>query len=168
MTKRKSYSSSGQNRRHSGGGGGRRYSNNNRGRSGGGHRGGHRREPTAILPSPSIIQEYEYASEGAAKKILHMAELEQKHRQEWEGNYIRSQMRSYRLGQLFGFLVAISIIACVVHLAAEGNDFLASVVAVAGFLSLALSSIFTGQLRRRGRSYARRGRSRRPRRDSNK
>jgi uncharacterized membrane protein len=105
--------------------------------------------PQQILPSPTILQEYEYASDGAAARIIEMAEVEQDRRNEWELEYMRFYKKSLRLGQLFGFLLLVIIVLAVVSLANQGKDQVAQILAASAFLSVAIASIFSGGSMRR-------------------
>ncbi len=103
----------------------------------------------SVLPSPTVLQEYEYASDGAAARILEMAEVEQDRRNEWELEYMRFYKKSLRLGQLFGFLLLVIIVLAVVSLANQGKDQVAQILAVSAFLSVAIASVFSGGSMRR-------------------
>ena len=96
----------------------------------------------SVLPSPTILQEYEYATEGAADRILEMAEVEQDRRHEWEEEYLTFYKKSLRIGQLFGFVLLLSVVFSCVYLAVNGHEQLAVYLAVAGFFSVAFASLF--------------------------
>lgn len=96
----------------------------------------------SILPSPTILQEYEYATEGAADRILEMAEVEQDRRHDWEEEYLRFYKKSLRIGQLFGFVLLLSVILSCVYLATNGHEHVAVYLALIAFFSVALSSLF--------------------------
>jgi len=113
-----------------------------------GNRSGNSRRLYAALPPPHVLQEYEKLSEGATDRLLEMAEIEQAHRHDWEDDCLRAYTKSHRIGQLFGVIIALAIIAASVGLAVSGYSHTASVVAASGFLSLTINSIITLKTRR--------------------
>jgi uncharacterized membrane protein len=179
MTKRKVHSGPGNNRRH---GGHRRPSNNSqssnnqreareprepreqsthsRPRNNDNYRGNRSFQPQSILPSPAILQEYEYATDGAASRIIEMAEIEQDRRNEWEAEYMRFYKKSLRLGQLFGFLLLISVVFAVMSLSTQGKDDVAMFLAGSAFFSVAIATIFSGGSARKNSRRTRRDRDR--------
>lgn len=145
MTKRKVHSGSG-NRRNDGNKS--RYSNRpprSNGSAENSPRPPRNNHQNNILPPPHILQEYEYATDGAAKRIIEMAELEQQRRHQWEDEYLRFHKKSLRLGQLFGFLLLLAVVYSTMELTANGHDSVAQVLAGSAFISVALSSIFSGR-----------------------
>ena len=56
-----------------------------------------------LLPSAAALHEFEYAVEGGAERLLNIAKAEQEHRHAWEKHALNSQIKSQRLGLLFGF-----------------------------------------------------------------
>lgn len=99
-----------------------------------------------LLPAADVIQEYEYALEGSGDRLLAMAESEQQHRQAWENHYLRSQIKSQRIGQLFGLAIAFATIAVVVSFANAGQEILATVFGTAVFIAMAVSGIVGSRL----------------------
>ena len=97
----------------------------------------------SILPSPEILQEYEYASEGTVARLLEMAETEQDRRNNWENEYLRFHKKSLRLGQLFGFILLLSVIWGTIYLGSIGQAELGKVLAGSGFFSVAAASLFS-------------------------
>lgn len=63
-----------------------------------------------ILPSPILLQEYEYATEGAANQLLAMAKEEQQRRLAREDAQLQFHKQTVRLGQLFGFVGFLAIV----------------------------------------------------------
>jgi uncharacterized membrane protein len=103
----------------------------------------------SVLPAPSILQEYEYATEGAADRIIEMAEVEQDRRHEWEDSYLIHYKKSLRIGQLFGFLLLASVIFSSVFLAMNGHENVAVYLALIAFFSVALSNLFVSMSSKR-------------------
>lgn len=133
---------------------GRRNNNGHKGKRQGGNPTGesnnnfndnnnnNRPSPQIILPSPAILQEYEYATDGAAAEIIEMARLEQMRRNQWEDEYLRSHRKSMRIGQLFGSMLLITTVFAIVFLATNGFVEVAEVLAATSFLSVALANFF--------------------------
>lgn len=67
------------------------------------------RKSIESLPAPEILEAYDYIVEGSASAILEMFEREQKHRHLWEERALRVHTISSVLGQILGFLIALSI-----------------------------------------------------------
>jgi hypothetical protein len=107
------------------------------------NRGSNRPIIQSILPSPEILQEYEYASEGTVARLLEMAETEQDRRNQWESEYLRFHKKSLRLGQLFGFCLLLSVIWGTVYLGSIGQIDLARILVISGFFSVAAASLFS-------------------------
>lgn len=110
----------------------------------------------SILPSPEILQEYEYASEGTVARLMEIAETEQDRRNVWEDEYMRFHKKSMRLGQIFGFILLLSVVWGTIYLGSLGKDSIAIALAVSGFFSVALASLFSEIGRRLSRRPRRR------------
>lgn len=105
-----------------------------------------------ILPPPSILEAYNDIVPESADQLFEMSEAEQRHRHDWENNYLQHHILSYRIGQLFGLITVISLITAIVLLSYNGNTNEAKYLTIAGFLSITLISL----LSIRGRKFARR------------
>jgi uncharacterized membrane protein len=113
------------------------------------HHKSYTRSPSAILPSPSILRGYDEISEGAADRLLEMAEIEQAHRHEWEFAALHAYERSFRLGQKCGALVAIVItLATIYASAALHNNYLAAIISISGFAAIMVSTFFAAKNKR--------------------
>lgn len=62
------------------------------------------------IPHPRIMAGYEQVLPGSANRILKMAERQQEHRFGLESSSINSQLKSNRMGQLFGFILSCLVI----------------------------------------------------------
>lgn len=113
-----------------------------------------RNPQSSVLPSPTILQEYEYATEGAADRILEMAEVEQDRRHNWEDEYLLYYKKSLRIGQLCGFILLFSVILSFVYLASNGKEIYAVYLALIAFFAVAFANFFA--------SIGRKKNSRRP------
>ncbi|MET0155804.1 MAG: DUF2335 domain-containing protein [Rickettsiales bacterium] len=100
------------------------------------------RNARAFLPDPSCLQEYEYATEGAAARIIAMAEREQTHRLAAERRAFAFYRRSYRIGQLCSLLCLIVLIIACVHLTMNDHESMASFLAMSGFSGVAAANAF--------------------------
>lgn len=101
------------------------------------------------LPSPTVLQEYEYATEGAASRILEMAEIEQDRRNAWEDDYLQFYKKSLRMGQLFGFLLLIVIVFACMSLAANQQAETGLALSAIAFFSVTLANLFSSRAKRK-------------------
>jgi uncharacterized membrane protein len=101
----------------------------------------HSRRKFSSIPSAGVLRAYEDLSEGAADRLIEMAEIEQAHRHEWENRALKVAATSQKLGQICGLLIVLAIIGASSHLALNGDYVTASSIAVTGFLSLMVTSL---------------------------
>ena len=73
------------------------------------------------LPPPSEFGEYNRVHPGSADRILAMAENEQQHRISTERTALAASVQSSKLGQYFGFSLAVFCIGGGVFLATDGH-----------------------------------------------
>ncbi|MCE2926466.1 MAG: DUF2335 domain-containing protein [Rickettsiales bacterium] len=85
-----------------------------------------------ILPHPEVLESYNYVVDGSAKMILTMFEIEQKHRHEWEMQAIKVHRTSTVLGQILGFLIAVSIFISATVIGMYGHTTIAATIWVFG------------------------------------
>ena len=74
------------------------------------------------LPPPSMYHQYEAVLEGSADRILSMAEVEQKHRIDWEAKALNAASGETVRGQWLGLFVVIICLGSTVYLSANGNQ----------------------------------------------
>lgn len=86
-----------------------------------------------LLPSAASLHEFEFAVEGGAERLLEIAKKEQEHRHQWENYALKSQIKSQRLGLLFGFVLSLVALFLVKGFANAGQEELAKIVAIAVF-----------------------------------
>lgn len=103
--------------------------------------GNYQPKPVEILPDPTILESYDYVVEGAAAQILHMFELEQKHRHEWEIQALKSYTISSIFGQVLGFVIAISVFGSAAVIGLYGDSAIASFVWVFGMSIIMMSGL---------------------------
>jgi uncharacterized membrane protein len=89
------------------------------------------------LPDPQVLARYDAIVQGAAERIIAMAERDGQHLQSVEKMRITAMFYERRLGQIFGFLIALSGLSASVFLAYTGHEVTASVIGGATLVSLA-------------------------------
>jgi uncharacterized membrane protein len=94
-----------------------------------------------ILPHPEVLESYNYVVEGSAKMILTMFEIEQKHRHQWEHQAIRIHSFSTILGQILGFLIAISVFVSATVIGIFGNTAIAASIWVFGMSIVVMAGL---------------------------
>lgn len=97
--------------------------------------------PIEMLPDPSILESYDYVVEGAAEQILEMFRLEQQHRHEWEKRALQSYTISSVLGQVLGFIIAISVFTSAAVIGLYGDSAIAAFVWVFGMSIIMMSGL---------------------------
>jgi uncharacterized membrane protein len=95
------------------------------------------------FPSPSILQEYEYAAEGTVERIFKMAEDEQQQRHLRQENAISFQQKARQSGQVFGIFTLIIVILGVLKLALSGHEELAELLVKAAFFAFVFFAFFS-------------------------
>ena len=89
------------------------------------------------LPPPSMYGEYDRVLPGSAERILEMAEREQAHRVAMEGTALQASTKDSKLGQYFGFSLALLCIGGGIYLATQGQTIAAIALIVASASGLA-------------------------------
>ena len=88
------------------------------------------------LPPPSMYGEYNRVQPGSADRIFAMAEKEQQHRIATERTALAASVQSSKLGQYFGFALAVLCIGGGVFLATGGHTVAAVVLVCASAIGL--------------------------------
>lgn len=99
------------------------------------------RKSIEALPPPEILEAYDYVVEGSAKAILGMFEREQKHRHSWEEKALKVHGNSTVLGQILGFLIAISIFVSACVIGVFGDAAIAAIIWVFGLALVMMTGI---------------------------
>ena len=94
------------------------------------------------LPHPDILKGYQDLDSDAAKKIIDNGIAESQHRREMEDKYLSGNIASHKLGQLFGFIIALVVIIGGIHLIATDKQIAGSILT--GTTALGLIGLFTG------------------------
>lgn len=94
-----------------------------------------------ILPHPEVLESYNYVVEGSAKTILSMFEMEQKHRHQWELMALSVHKFSTMLGQILGFLIAVSVFVSATVIGIYGDTTIAAFVWVFGMSIIVMAGV---------------------------
>lgn len=94
-----------------------------------------------FFPDPAILQEYEYAAEGAANKILEQVSFEQEKRIEMEKQIINDLRKTKRIGQLFGLIIVLAVIIATTILALSDYENAAIILSISSFSCIAFVSL---------------------------
>jgi uncharacterized membrane protein len=94
-----------------------------------------------ILPHPEVLESYNYVVDGSARMILTMFEIEQKHRHEWETQALRIHSYSTVIGQILGFLIAISVFVSATVIGIYGNTMIAASIWVFGMSIVVMAGL---------------------------
>lgn len=99
-----------------------------------------RRAPEG-LPSPEVIEAYDTVLPGSATRIIDMFEREQSHRHQWEHRALRVHQISTLLGQVLGFLIAISIFISAAVIGSSGNAAAGAFIWVFGLAIVTMAAV---------------------------
>jgi uncharacterized membrane protein len=99
------------------------------------------RRTTEFLPGPEILEAYDLVVKGSAARILDMFAEEQKHRHEWERNALKTHTFSTILGQILGFVIAVSVFASAGFIGMSGNSATAALIWVFGLAIIVMSGL---------------------------
>jgi uncharacterized membrane protein len=88
------------------------------------------------LPPPEILNGYNDAVENGAERIMVMAEEQAKHRRELESHAIKEQLRQSKNGQIFGFIIALTLIGVSTLLGFYGQPVLGGILGGTTLVSL--------------------------------
>lgn len=99
------------------------------------------RKSVEILPSPEVLEAYDYIVEGSAKEILAMFRAEQQHRHQWESRSLKVHLFSTLLGQLLGFLIAVAIFISATVIGIYGDATIGAFIWVFGMAIVTMSAL---------------------------
>ena len=116
-----------------------------------------------ILPSSEILEKFEDASPGSVAELISMAQQEQKHRHDWQGQYLKSHNLSTRIGQVFGLIYNLALLGVVANLINSGEKELGIKIFTINAVAIAFIALITTFERR---VFSRRPRARNGREDS--
>jgi uncharacterized membrane protein len=109
--------------------------------AGGKNRSGAPKRTSEFLPSPELLEGYDYVVEGSAARILQMFEAEQKHRHAWEVNALKTHSFSTILGQVLGFFIAASVFVSAAIIGIHGNSTTAALIWVFGLALIVMAGL---------------------------
>jgi len=105
--------------------------------------------PTGPLPPPEILEGYEQACPGAARRILELTEIQGAHRRLMEERALeaqvegmRRQFREARLGQILAIVLAALALACGTFIVIHGQPWPGALLGI-----VSLGAIFGAFLR---------------------
>lgn len=99
------------------------------------------RKTIDVLPSPELLESYDYVVEGSAKQIMEMFEAEQKHRHAWEEKALRTHHLSSLLGQILGFLICLSVFGSASIIGIYGSQTIAATIWVFGLSIIVMAGL---------------------------
>jgi uncharacterized membrane protein len=99
------------------------------------------RKTIEVLPSPEVLESYDYVVEGSAARILEMFEREQMHRHAWEKRALRIHTVSTILGQVLGFLIALAIFISASVIGIYGDKTLGATIWVFGMSLVVMAAL---------------------------
>jgi len=104
------------------------------------------------LPHPEILKKYNEILQGAAERIIRMAEQQAEHRRSMEQQAIKSDIKNSKLGIWFGFIIGISGITGGIMVAIFGKQPLfGGILSFASLASLVGVFIYGTQSHRKGK-----------------
>jgi uncharacterized membrane protein len=99
------------------------------------------RKMSDIMPSPELLESYDYVVEGSAARIMEMFTREQQHRHEWEMKALKTHHFSTLLGQFLGFLICVSVFVSATIIGVYGDKTIAAVIWVFGLAIIVMSGL---------------------------
>lgn len=94
-----------------------------------------------MLPNPEVLEAYNYIVEGSAKKILDMFEREQMHRHAWEERALKTHSFSTIMGQVLGFMIALSVFISATIIGLYGDSTIAAFIWVFGMAIVVMAGL---------------------------
>ena len=88
------------------------------------------------LPHPDVLRKFNEIVPGAAERIIKMAEDQSTHRKELEKKVIDSDIARSKLGQILGFIIAITGLGVSVIVAVYGSALAGGIIGVGTLASL--------------------------------
>ena len=99
------------------------------------------RKQIDVLPSPELLESYDYIVEGSAKQIITMFEAEQAHRHAWELQALQTHHKSTLLGQWLGFLICVSVFVSASIIGIYGSQTIAATIWVFGLAIIVMAGL---------------------------
>ena len=93
------------------------------------------------IPPPSVLEQYDKISPGAAERIIRMAESEVEHRHHLTRRHLESEITEARLGQILAFLIGVFTIGCGTYAATHGAELAGGFIGTGGVIGLVTTFI---------------------------
>lgn len=74
------------------------------------------------LPHPDLLEKYNQVLPGLAERIVALAENQSRHRQDLERKVVFARSRNETLGQIFGAIIALAVVAGSIWLISIGRN----------------------------------------------
>ena len=111
------------------------------------------RQFSGPIPPPEMLIEYASVSPEFPDRIITMAESQQQHRQSMESGALNAATNIEKKGQIYAFIVSISIIAAALYLIASGKEIYGTIFV--GCTLIGLASVFiTGRKKKQSSNEA--------------
>ncbi len=94
------------------------------------------------LPDPESLAGYEHICPGAADRIIRMAEAQSRHRHEIERAVIASNCKVQERGPLFGFILALIVVAIGTVLTFMGKQTVGLTALIAALASIVIPFVY--------------------------
>lgn len=99
------------------------------------------RKQIDVLPSPELLESYDYVVEGSAKQIMDMFNQEQAHRHAWELQALKTHHFSTLLGQILGFFICVSVFVSASIIGIYGSQTIAATIWVFGLAIIVMAGL---------------------------
>ena len=100
------------------------------------------------LPSPEVLAKYDDIVAGAAERIITMAEMQARHRQELEKIVVKSGARDSLLGLIFALIIGLATIIGGTYVAVGGHPTEGTILGGVGLASLVGVFVYGSRQRR--------------------
>lgn len=101
------------------------------------------------IPPPAMLEQYQRLVPDAPERILRMAEKNQEHRQALEAKVIPARVARERWGQIFGFIIALSVIALGGSLLAYDKSVTGLTLILGALVALVSVFVYTDRAKRK-------------------
>ncbi len=96
-----------------------------------------------VMPSSEILEQFEEAVPHSVADLISMAEKEQKHRHNWQDQYLKSHSFTTRLGQVCGLIYNLVLLSFVSKIFSEGDKEFALKIFLANVALMAFVAVIT-------------------------
>ncbi len=96
-----------------------------------------------VMPSSEILEQFEDAVPTSVADLIKMAEKEQKHRHNWQDNYLKSHSFTTRLGQVCGLIYNLFLLSFISKVYSEGDKEFALKIFLGNVVLMAFVALIT-------------------------